>query len=156
MKLTDEQNKSFISLLEEAAALDDDKIQDCAVQLLTVAVAYKGEAQAAWQEVDRLKEEKNILEARVHHWECESRLIEQDNEQLKSQLDDAAEYIKKTVRSCQTTEAIDYDEIIKWGTLTHQAIQRIKGEAPKQGCPYCGATTIHYCTKPRIKEEGTE
>ena len=104
MKLTDEQNKSFTSLLEEAAALDDDKIQDCAVQLLTVAVAYKGDAQAAWQEVDRLREE---------------------NERLKSQLDDAF----NTIDVIAHYEVVNAKtDIIAMKIYAEQAIQRIKRE----------------------------
>lgn len=91
----------------------------------------------AWEEVERLKEENEHF--RIHRevqqsWNMhmiESQiLMGEEIERLQGQLQDADQFIRYTINnllSAKTHEDfVDFDEIIKQGTLLYQSIQRIQ------------------------------
>lgn len=88
---------------------------------------------AAEEEVERLKVVNRSqsryteeMQSRAHHYQVLS-------EKLQEQLHDADKFIRYTINnllSAKTHEDfVDFDEIIKQGTLLYQAIQRIQGES---------------------------
>lgn len=54
-------------------------------------------------------------------------------ERMKGQLQDADKFIRYTIKNLMNAKShedfIDFDEIIKQGTLLYQSIQRIQGES---------------------------
>lgn len=93
--------------------------------------------QSGWEEVERLKEENEHF--RIHRevqqsWDMhmiESQiLMGEEIERLQGQLQDADQFIRYTINNLLNAKShqdfVDFDEIIKQGTLLYQSIQRIQ------------------------------